>query len=166
MNKLKNFFWNLDDLFGQKKTKSLLIFQIFGLFFTAYIIFSPLVMDAKSINDSALECYEIIIICSYVIAFVFGILLNLNFLNKQFFGQFAKALIFILGRTVFLVGIAFIITFFIKLLCMIVLKIPPMNINKYNYINDIIWFFPIIQLIYFFIETKRRNSDLTEKRLV
>lgn len=163
MNKFKKYFWNLEDLFQLNKSKNLLVFQILGIIFVAYIIFSSLGMDAKSIKESSLELYEIIIICSYIIVFTFGILLNFKILNIHFIGQSAKALIFILGRTIVLIGIAFIITFMIKFLCMVIFKIPPMTLNKYNYLNEIIWFFPIVQLIYFFNEIKRHNSNLLER---
>ncbi len=78
-------------------------------------------------------------------------------LHSIFFKDTASAFVITFGGTVILILAVLLLLIIVKFFGMIIFKIPPMMISEYNHFADVLWYYPLIQLPFYFFEYKRFN---------
>jgi hypothetical protein len=135
--------------------------QAVGVCFFGYILLYPFFSEPNNAKDDLITNKDIMIIGIYMAIALGGVLYNSKTLGGPFYKDTASALVISFGRMVILIFAELLLLFIVKFFCII----PPMEISKYNYFADILWYFPVIQLPFYFFEYKKFHFSAQLRKL-
>lgn len=164
MKQILDLMWGFDLIFQKNNPKAFMFLKFLGCLFLGYVILHPYFFGFLEDKSNPLQTKDFIVFFAYVLIFIFGVALNLKFLDVAFFKDVFYCLLVVAGRVLFLTLIEFSALFVIKLLAMMIFKISPEIITKNSSITDIVWYYPLIQLPYFFFQY-RRNKTLQQQHI-
>ena len=159
------FIWNFDLIFKKHNPKMLVFLQAMGVCFLGYMLFYPFFSDPNQVKENLIGNKVMIVLGLYVAIILGGVLYNSKSLGVVFYRDTASAFVIILGRTIILIFAELLLLFIIKFLAMIIFKIAPMTISEYNHFADVLWYYPLIQLPFYFFGYKRFYFSFEDKKL-
>lgn len=159
------FIWNFDLIFKKHNPKMLVLLQAMGACFLGYMLLYPLFSDPNKVKENLVDNKDMIVLGLYVAIILGGVLYNSKSLGTAFYRDTASAIVITFGRTIILILTELLLLFIVKFLSMIIFKIPPMRFSEYNHFADVLWYYPFIQLPFYFFEYKRFNFSLEDKKL-
>lgn len=156
-----DLFWNFDLLLNNQDAKGknwyFVTIGILGLTFVTYVFTYPYYLDSLRNVENHARTKELIVASLYGIIILSGAIYNYRNLNFNYFKAMIMAFLIALGRTVLLILVELLLIFFIKFIAILIFEIPPMSITKFDNYFDIIWYYPLIQLPFFFYQYKKTS---------
>lgn len=159
------FIWKFDLIFKKHNPKMLVFLHVMGACLIGYMSLYPFSSDPNKVKESLVDNKDIILFGLYVVVILGGILYNSNSLGAAFYKNTASAFVVVLGRTIVLILAELLLLFIVKFFGMIIFKIPPMAISEHNHFADMLWYYPLIQLPFYFFEYRKFYPSLKDKKL-
>lgn len=157
--------WNFDLIYKKHSPKMLVPLQAMGACFLGYILLYPFFSDPNKVKENLVDNKDMIVFGLYVAIIFGGIIYNSKSLGAAFYRDTASAFVVIFGRTIVLILAELLLLFIVKFFGMIIFQISPMKISEYNHFADVLWYYPFIQLPFYFFGYKKFNFSFEDKKL-